>query len=117
MWSKIKYLIKLKNNNSDEHGDKYMKIRFNSWYLLLGKILKFYNVMILIKSLFNDKKKYYSQLFLEECLYKFKKLSFFVYVNKDNTTIKIKWKRILWKKSFDNIWKIDIFQKNKKRPK
>ena len=41
MWSKIKYLIKLKNNNADEYGEKYMKIRFNlDDDLLLGGNIK-----------------------------------------------------------------------------
>ena len=58
MWSKINYHIMLKNNNSDEYGEKYMNIRFNSdGDLLLGKILKTCNVVILIRSVFEDKKK------------------------------------------------------------
>ena len=30
IWNKIEYLINLKNNNSDNYDDKYMKINFNS---------------------------------------------------------------------------------------
>ena len=73
IWSKIKYLIELKNNNSDEYGEKYIKIRFNSDNdLLLRKILKTCNAVILIRSVFKDMKKYYYQVFLEACLYKSK---------------------------------------------
>ena len=46
MWNKIEYFIKLKNNNSDDYDDKYMKIKFNSHdNLPLGKTLKIYNVV------------------------------------------------------------------------
>ena len=30
IWSKMKDLIRSKNNNSDKYGEKYTKIKFNS---------------------------------------------------------------------------------------
>ena len=48
-------LNKLKNNNSDD-------------YLSLRKTLKICNVVILIRSVFNNNNKYYSQVILEECI-------------------------------------------------
>ena len=46
-------LNKLNNNNSDD-------------YLSLRKTLKICNVVILIRSVFNNNNKYYSQVILEE---------------------------------------------------
>ena len=39
MWSKIRDLNKVKNNNSDDYGEKYMKIKFNldDEYLLIKR--------------------------------------------------------------------------------
>ena len=69
IWNKIEYLINLKNNNSDNYDDKYMKISFNSDDTLsLGK--KIYDIAIAITSVFNGNNKYYSQVFLNKCLCK-----------------------------------------------
>ena len=47
-----------------------MKIKFNSDDdLPLNKILKFHMLTILVKSVFEEDDKYYSQIFLDECLY------------------------------------------------
>ena len=43
-----------------------MKIKFNS----LNKTLKLYNMVIVVRYVFNETNKYYSQVFLNECLYK-----------------------------------------------
>ena len=30
LWTKVRYPIRSKTNNSDDYGEKYMKIKFNS---------------------------------------------------------------------------------------
>ena len=48
-----------------------MKIKFNSDDdLSLVKILTFYDIVIVVRSVFNDGNKYHPQLFLDDCLYK-----------------------------------------------
>ena len=48
-----------------------MKIKFNSDDdLPLRKILEFYDKMIVVRSVFSEVKKYYSQVFLDKCFYK-----------------------------------------------
>ena len=56
--------------NSDDYDEKYMKIRFNSDTDLPLKELKIYDIMIVIRSVFNDNNKYYPQIHLDEFLYK-----------------------------------------------
>ena len=47
-----------------------MKIKFNSGdNLLLNKISNFYNLAIVIGSVFQEDEKHYPQVFLDECLY------------------------------------------------
>ena len=69
--SGIKDQIKAMNNGkSGEYGKDYMKIKFNSDdYLPLNKQLKFINLTIIIRTSFEEDGKYYSQIFLNECLY------------------------------------------------
>ena len=46
-----------------------MKIKFNSDDdLLLNKQLKFFKLTIIVRTIFEDG-KYYSQIFLDDCLY------------------------------------------------
>ena len=60
LWSKIRDLIKSITNNSDNHDEKYMKINFNSDDdLPLKKTLEFYNMAIIIESVFHEDNKYY----------------------------------------------------------
>ena len=50
-----------------------MKIKFNSDDdLPLKKYLKFCIMVIVARSVFHEGNKYYSQIFLDECLYKLK---------------------------------------------
>ena len=70
--SGIKNFIKKINNinKSGEYEKDYMKIKFNSDDKLpLNKQLKFISVTIVIRSVFEDDGKYYSQSFLDDCLY------------------------------------------------
>ena len=47
-----------------------MKIKFNSnGDLPLTKTLEFYNMIIVVRSVFHEGKKYYPQVFLDEYLY------------------------------------------------
>ena len=47
-----------------------MKIKLNSDdNLPLNKILKRYNLTIVLRFVFQEDKKYYPQVFLEDCLY------------------------------------------------
>ena len=56
LWSKIEYLIKSITNNSDNYGEKYMKINFNSGdELPLDKILELHRLIIVIRSVFSWK--------------------------------------------------------------
>ena len=58
-------------NTSGDNSKKYMKINFNSDdNLLLNKILKLYDLTIVARSVLQEYKKYYPQVFLDEGLYK-----------------------------------------------
>ena len=65
VWNGIKNQVKKINNESVVEYDKnYMKIKFDSDdKLLLNKVLKFYAVIIIIRSVFERDGKYYPQFF------------------------------------------------------
>ena len=69
----VKLKIKLKKINgskSGEYGKDYIKIKFNSDDgLPLNKQLKILSLTIIVRSVFEENGKYYSQIFLDECLY------------------------------------------------
>ena len=67
----IKYLIKIINGGeAGKYEKEYMKIKFISDdNLPLNKILKLHNLTIIVRSFFQVEKKYYPQVFLDECLY------------------------------------------------
>ena len=47
-----------------------MKIKFNAKdNLPFNKILKLHNLVIIVRFVFQEDKKYYPQVFLDECLY------------------------------------------------
>ena len=63
---------KIKKISSDEcdYEKDYMKIKFNSHDdLPLNKQLKFYNMTITIRSVFEEDGKLYPQVFLDDTLY------------------------------------------------
>ena len=63
---------KIKEISSDEcdYEKDYMKIKFNSDDdLPLNKVLKFHNMTITIRSVFNEDGKIYLQVFLDDALY------------------------------------------------
>ena len=50
---------------------KYIKIKFNSDdELLLNKTIEIPIMTIVVRAVFHGNNKYYSQVFLDECLYK-----------------------------------------------
>ena len=70
LWDKIKDLIRSITITLGDHGEKYMKTKFNSDdNLPLNKILKLHNLTIVVKSVFQKDKKYCTQVFLDECLW------------------------------------------------
>ena len=61
---------KINNNKSGEYEKDYMKIKCDSDDKLpLNKQLKFLSVAIVIRTVFEDDRKYYPQDFLDDFLY------------------------------------------------
>ena len=59
LWDGIKNLIE-KKNKSGKYGKEFMKIKFNSEdNLPLNEILKFYNLTVILRSVFQEDSKYY----------------------------------------------------------
>ena len=54
LWIKIKDLIKWITKNSDDHDEKYLKIKFNS-ELLLKKTIEIRNATIVLRVIFHKK--------------------------------------------------------------
>ena len=70
LWSKIRYLIRLINKNSDYYDGKYMKIKFNSDdELPLNKTIEIPSMIIVVRAICLENNKY-PQVFLGEGLYK-----------------------------------------------
>ena len=52
------------------YGRDFIKIKFNSDdNLLLNKTLKFHNMTVIVRSVFEEDGKYHPQVFLDEWLY------------------------------------------------
>ena len=65
LWSKIRVSIKTKN--SDDYGQKYMKIKFNSDdQLPLNKTIEIPVMAIVVRAIFLDNIKYYYALYERE---------------------------------------------------
>ena len=71
VWDGIKNKIKAMNGGEKNNYEKdYMKIKFNSDDdLPLNKQLKFHNMTITIRSVFEEDGKLYPQVFLDDTLY------------------------------------------------
>ena len=70
LWDRIKNLIEKINDIPGDYDEKYMKIKFNSDDdLPLNKKLKLHNMTMAIRSVFQEDNKYYSKVFLNECLH------------------------------------------------
>ena len=64
LWNKIKKLIEKIDNKQGEYGKDYMKIKFNSNDdFPLNKPLKFHNLTVIARSVFQEDNKYYPQFF------------------------------------------------------
>ena len=72
LWDDIKHFIETINEGKkDEYEKDFMKIKLNSDdNLPLNKMLKLHMLTVTVRSVFGDNSKYYSQVFLDECLYK-----------------------------------------------
>ena len=71
MRSKIRDLIRSITKHSDDYDEKYMKIKFNSDdEQPLNKSTEIPTIAIVVRAIFLENNKYYSQVFLDECLYK-----------------------------------------------
>ena len=70
VWNEIKNKIKEVDDSECDYEKDYMKIKFNSDdNLPLNKPLKFHNMTITIRSVFEEDGKLYPQLFLNDTLY------------------------------------------------
>ena len=70
VWNGIKNKIKEVDDSEFDYEKDYMKIKFNSDdNLPLNKPLKFHNMTITIRSVFEKDGKLYPQLFLDDTLY------------------------------------------------
>ena len=71
LWIKIRDLIRSITKSSDDYDEKYMKIKFNSDDKLpVNKTIEIPTIAIVVRAIFLENNKYYSQVFLDECLYK-----------------------------------------------
>ena len=70
VWGGIKNKIKEVSSEKCDYEKDYMKIKFNSDDdLPLNKPLKFHNMTITIRSVFEEDGKLYPQVFLDDTLY------------------------------------------------
>ena len=72
LWSKIRDLMRSITKNSDDYDEKYMKINFNSDdELPLNKTIEIPSMTTVVRAVSHENNKYYPQIFLDECLYKY----------------------------------------------
>ena len=70
VWNGIKNKIEEVSSGKCDYEKDYMKIKFNSDDdLPLNKPLKFHNMIIIIRSVFEEDGKLYPQVFLDDTLY------------------------------------------------
>ena len=71
VWGGIKDKIEEVSSGEYDYEKDYMKIKFNSDNdLPSNKQLKFHNMTIIIRSIFEEDGKLYQQVFLDDTLYK-----------------------------------------------
>ena len=69
LWIKIRDLIRSITKNSDDYDEKYMKIKFNLGDKLpLNKMIEIPSMIIVVRAVFHENNKYYSQVFIDERL-------------------------------------------------
>ena len=70
--SKIRDLIRSITKSLDNNDEKYMKIKFDSVDKLpLNKMIEIPIIEIVVRAVFHENNKYYPQVSLDECLYKY----------------------------------------------
>ena len=70
LWNKIKNMIQKLNDKPGEYEKGFIKIKFDSYdNLPLNKLLKFHNLTIIVRPVFQEDNKYYPQFFLDKCFY------------------------------------------------
>ena len=70
VWNGIRDKIKEVSSGECDYEKDYMKIKFNSDdNLPLNKPLKFHNMTIIVRSVFEEDGKLYLQVFLDDTLY------------------------------------------------
>ena len=71
LWSKIRDLIRSITKNSDDYDEKHVKIKFTSDdESPLNKTIEIPSMIIIVRAVFHENNKYYSEVFLGECLHK-----------------------------------------------
>ena len=71
MWSIIRDFISSITKHSDDHDEKYMRIKFDLDYeLFLNKTIEIRSMIIVVRAVFHENNKYYPQVSLDKCLYK-----------------------------------------------
>ena len=71
LWIKIRDLIRSITKNLDDFDEKYMKIKSDlDSNLPLNKTIETPVVTIVVRAVFHENNKYYTQVFLYECLCK-----------------------------------------------
>ena len=70
-WDGIKNeIVTINGGKPGLYGKDFMKIKFNfDDNLPLNKTLKFHNIIIIIRSVFEKYGRFYLQIYLDECLY------------------------------------------------
>ena len=71
IWEKIKEVInKVDNNKISNYNKDYTAIKFDSNDVLpLDTIINIHSLGIIIRSVFKDDNKYYSQIYIHGCWY------------------------------------------------
>ena len=71
VWKGIKnQIVKINNDLEGEYDKDYMKIKFDSDDdLPVNKVMKFYDLTVIIRSIFERDGKYYPQIFLDNSLW------------------------------------------------
>ena len=70
LWNKIRDSIRSITKNPDDFDEKYMKIKFSSYdELPLNKTIEILSMIIVVRAIFHENNKYYSQVSPDELLY------------------------------------------------
>ena len=71
LWSKTRDLIRSITKISDDYVEKYVKVKLNSDdELHLNKTIEIPGITIVVRVIFYENNKYYTQVFSAKCLYK-----------------------------------------------